>query len=463
MASAPAPTGNDAHHDKGPSLRRRLMRLRGRELLQTVGPVVLLCALAVFATLHFARPAPPHTLTMATGPAGSTFDTMGQRYQKILARSGIRLRLQPSQGSLDNLAQLGSSKSSVDIALVQSGVAPADETSDLVSLGTIFYEPLAIFYRSERAISRLSELSGSRIAVGAEGSGSRFLALVLLKANGIVAGERTTLVNLEGDAARRALLHHDVDAIFLAGDSASAATIREMLHAPGVRLFDFAQADAYLRRFPYLNKLTVPAGAFDLGENLPSEPTNVLAPTVELIARPTLHPALSDLMIEAAIEIHSRAGVLQNAGQFPTPVTHDFPLSADAARYYKSGKSFMYRYLPFWLASLINRLIVLVVPILIVAVPGLRFLPELYNWRVRRRIHQRYVQLMALERQALGELTAEQRKDLLARLDHVEQSVIRVRVPGSHANQLYVLREHIHFVRKRLTAAGVEAGAASSV
>ena len=432
------------------ALRHFLAGITRIKVVQTVAPVLALSLLAVFVTLHYARPAPPRALTIASGPPGSTFDTMAHRYQKILARSGITLTVLPSEGSLDNLALLLRDKGGADIGLVQSGVAVAPDTKDLRSLGSVFYEPLTIFYRADRPVVRLSELQGRRIAIGAEGSGARYLAIAMLKANGIEPGGTTELVSIEGDQATRALLARQVDACFLTGDSASPATIRALEHAPGIRLLDFAQADAYVRRFPYLSKLAIPPGAFDLGENLPAQPINLLAPTVEIIARPTLHPALSDLLIEAAIEVHGHAGILQHAGEFPAPTAHDFPLSADAARYYKSGKSFTYRYLPFWLASLLNRLLVVVVPLLLVAIPGLRFLPELYNWRIKRRIHLRYVELMALERRALGPTSAQQRASLLARLDEIEQSVIAVRVPGSHADQLYVLRQHIHFVRERL-------------
>ena len=461
MADAPPQPEMERERRRSQRLARRLARGRFVVLMQTLGPVLLLSAIAVFATLHFVRPAPPRQLSMATGPLGSTFDTMGRRYQKILARSGIRLRLLQTEGSLDNLARLSDPKSTIDIGLVQSGVAGSPAPENLVSLGSMFYEPLTIFYRSTKPISLLSELKGRRIAIGAQGSGARYLAQAMLKANGIVPGDSTALLDLEGEAAKQALAARSVDAIFLAGDSASPATIREMMHADGIRLFDFGQADAYVRRFPFLNKLPVPAGAFDLGENLPATPTNLLAPTVELVAHPTLHPALSDLLIEAAIEIHGHAGVLQNAGQFPSQATHDFPLSADAGRYYKSGKSFTYRYLPFWLASLLNRLIVVVVPVLLIAIPGLRFLPELYNWRIRQRIHRRYVQLMALERQALTDSSPAHRDELLARLDQIEQAVIAVRVPGSHADQLYILRQHIKFVRERLSGAGSPAPSAA--
>src|SRR5882724_6765927 len=414
-------------------------------------PPVLVCLALIWAGVHFVRSAPPHTLTISSGPKGSSFEAIAQRYSRILARNGIQLKVVNSVGSLDNLNRMADPKSHVDIALVQSGVASNTDTDDLESLGGMFYQPLLIFYRSSKPLQRLSELSGQRIAIGPEGSGTRYLALALLKANEIEPNGLTTLSSLEGEAARSALLRKQVDAIFLTGDSASTATIREMLHADGVRLFDFPQADGYVRRFAYLSKLTLPAGAFDLGENLPPDDISLLAPTVELVAHSDLHPALCDLLIEAATQVHGRASLLQSAGQFPNPSIHTFPLSAEAARYYKSGdRSFIYRYLPFWLASLMSRLLIVIVPLFVVIVPSLRYLPLLYRWRIDSRIHHRYGELMELERQTLGTLSEQQRTHLLERLETIEKSVISRKMPGSHAEQVYILREHIDFVRKKL-------------
>jgi TRAP-type uncharacterized transport system substrate-binding protein len=420
---------------------------------QTVVPLVLVCVALVWVLLHFVHSAPPRTLTITSGPKGSNFETIAQRYSKILARNGIKLNVLPSQGSLENLQRMTDPKSHVDIALVQSGVTTnPDSDDDLESLGGMFYQPLLIFYRSPKPLTRLSELTSQRIAIGPEGSGTRFLALALLKANGIEPGGLTALTDLEGEAARKALLRRQVDAIFLTGDSASAATLREMIHTDGIRLFEFPQADAYVRRFSYLSKLTLPAGAFDLGENLPPENMSLLAPTVELVAHSNLHPALIDLLIEAATQVHGRASLLQTRGQFPNPSIHTFPMSAEAARYYKEGdRSFIYRYLPFWLASLVSRLLIVIVPLLVIIVPSLRYLPVLYRWRIDSRIHHRYGELMELERQTLGTLTQERRKELLDRLAAIEQLVISRKMPGSHAEQVYILREHIDFVRKKLT------------
>jgi len=434
-------------------------------LTQTLGPILLLGALAIWAALHFVRSAPPHSLTISSGSKGSIFETNAQKYAKILARNGIQLKVLESAGSMENLDRLSDRKSRVDIALVQSGLAEANDTSDLVSLGGMFYQPLLIFYRSPKPLVRLSELRGQRIAIGPEGSGTRSLSMALLKANEIELPGPTQLLSLEGEAARTALLHREVDAIFLTGDSAPPATIREMLHSEGIWLFDFEQADAYARRFPYLNELTVPAGAFDLGENLPPTSIKLLAPAVELVAHSNLHPAISDLLIEAAIEVHGHASLLQSAGQFPSASMHTFPLSSEAARYYKSGdKSFLYRYLPFWLASLLNRAIVVLVPIVVVIIPGLRFLPQMYRWRISSRIHRRYAELMAVERESLRELSEERRAELLDRLAEIERAVIVRKMPGSHAEQAYVLRQHIAFVRERLMrSAGRPEGAGLSV
>jgi hypothetical protein len=207
-----------------------------------------------------------------------------------------------------------------------------------------------------------------------------------------------------------------------------------------------------------LSKLTVPAGAFDLGENLPPEDISLLAPTVELVAHSNLHPALCDLLIEAATQVHGHASLLQTAGQFPNPSIHTFPISSEAARYYKSGdRSFIYRYLPFWLASLLSRLLIVIVPLFVIIVPSLRYLPLLYRWRIDSRIHHRYGELMELERQTLGTLSDQRRAELLERLEAIEKSVISRKMPGSHAEQVYVLREHIDFVRKKLLGEEVQA------
>ncbi|WJF90884.1 TAXI family TRAP transporter solute-binding subunit [Paraburkholderia bonniea] len=432
-----------------PRLVARFVAISWRDLAVSFGPIVLICALAIWAAVRLIQPAPPTTLTISAGPVGSSFWNSAQKYKAILARNHITLNVLASEGSLQNLKRLAEPGTTVDVAFIQGGLAPDAPHAGLVSLGSVAYVPLVIFYRGP-TLTRLSQFAGQRLAIGAEGSGTRELALAILKANGITPGGSTALLPLSGEDAAQALIAGQVEAAFLAGDSAQPAVMSKLYRTPGVQLYDFVQANAYARRFPYLTKITLPMGSFDLGRNLPSKPVYLIAPTVELIARESLHPALSDLLIEAAREVHGKASLMQHAGEFPAPLVHDFPVSDDAARYYQSGKSFLYRTLPFWLASLADRLLVLLVPLIVVLIPGMRLVPALYAWRVKSRIYRWYGALIAIERGAFSDITRAERQTLIERLDVIEESVNGLKMPLAYADQFYVLREHIGFVRSRL-------------
>lgn len=432
----------------------RFSEISLRDLAVSVGPLILVTALAIGAAYRYVRPAPPDTITIAGGPEGSIFRLTAEKYRKILARDGIKLVILPSEGSLDNLRMLADPARRVDVGFVQGGVAAGIRTEKLVSLGSVFHEPLALFYRSPAPKSRISDLAGGRIAIAPEGSGTHALALVLLKANGIEPGGRSMLLPLGGEEAAEALAERKVDAAFLMGDSASPPMMRKLLRTSGIRLLDFAQADAYVRRFPYLNRIDLPMGVFDIGKNMPSENIALIGPMVELVARENLHPALSDLLIEAAREVHGRATLLQRAGEFPSPQEHEYRISEDAKRFYSSGKGFLYRYLPFWVASLGDRMLVFFVPIVVLLIPGMKMVPTLYRWRVRARIYRWYGKLIALERAMLSGPAPGEREALLRRLDEIEADVNRMKPPLPFADQFYVLRDHIGFVRERYRNAG---------
>jgi len=382
---------------------------------------------------------------------GSAFHQTAEDYREILARNAIELQILESRGAMENLERLDDPKVRVDIGFVQSGLADEKEIEGLVSLGSLYYEPLWVFYRGSQVLDRLSQLRGKRVAVGAEGSGTRVFALRLLKANGVDDSSR--LRDEGGEQAVQALRQGEVDAAFLIGNS-STPIVRELLEAPGISLMSLVQADGYVRRFPYLYKLVLPRGTLDLGKDLPAHDVVLVGPTAELIAREDLHPALSDLLIEAAQEVHGGAGLFRRAGEFPAAREHDFAISDDAERYYKSGQRFFYRHLPFWLASLVDRTLVLVIPVVVRLIPGVGMVPALYRWRVRLRIYRWYGALMALERDMRAQGTPEERGKLLERLDAIEQTVNQARVPLFFADQVYGLRAHIEFVRERLKISG---------
>jgi TRAP-type uncharacterized transport system substrate-binding protein len=439
-----------------PASMVRFVAISWRDLAISFGPILLISAVAIYFAVRLIQPAPPSTLTMSAGTKGSSFWNNAQQYKTILARNGVTLKVLESQGSLDNLQKLEDPKSNVDVGFVQGGMSVPGSTQDkhenLVSLGSVAYVPLAVFYRGP-VLARLSELKGKRLAISTEGSGTRALALAVLKANGIEPGGDTELLPLSGDAAANALTEGSIDAAFLTGDSAQPPTMGKLFRTPSIHFFDFTQADAYARRFPYLKVIVLPMGALDLAKNVPPHPIRLIAPTAELVARDGLHPALSDLLIEAAKEVHGRPNLLQTANEFPAPLAHEFRISDDAERYYKSGKSFLYRSLPFWIASLADRVIVLLVPIIVVLIPGLRLVPSLYRWRVRSRIYKIYGSLIAIEREAMTDMEPAQREALIERVDGIETAVNQMKMPLAYADQFYVLREHIGFVRQRLTIA----------
>ena len=412
--------------------------------------ISILCLLALAWVVHSA---PPRTLTITSGPEGSSFARYADDYRKILATHGVTLKVLPSPGSSENLQRLQAPGPGVDVGFVQGGLAKDAKLDGLVSLGSVAYQPLFVFYRSTAPVSRLAELAGKRIAVGAPGSGTRALALALLEANGIT-GEPTKFEDLDAQAAAAGLLEGKIDAVFLMGDSAPVQTLRTLVRSPEVQLFNFVQADAYVRRFAYLNRMVLPEGSIDLGKDLPAQAVVLVGPTVELVARDDLNPALSDILLETVKEVHGKASLLQKRGEFPAPLEHEFPISDDARVYYKSGMGLFYRLShSFWLSSILNRVLIALVPLALVIIPAIRMLPVLYRWNVSLRIYRCYRPLLRLERDAAGPLTPELRDDLLRQLGEIEAEANRLKVPASFASQFYELRGHLVFVRQRLEAA----------
>ena len=413
---------------------------------------ILIIVALVLAVFWFFKTAPPKTLTIASGPPGSSFATNAERYRPILARNGVTLKIVESRGSLENLQLLSGDSAPVEIGFVQGGVTNTEGKGKLVSLGSVSFEPLFVFYRANSNVTLLSQLAGKRLAIGASGSGTHILALSLLKLNGITPGGPTQLSDLDSEAAISALLADKMDAIFLMGDSASRDQIRQMLLTPGIQLYDFTQADGYSRSITYLNKLVLPQGSIDFGKNIPAHDVALIGPTVELLARPNLHPALSDLLLDAAREVHGKPSLLRRRNEFPAPLEGDYPISTDAARFYNSGKGFLYGTLPFWLASIVRRVMVAFVPAVVLLIPGLRVIPALFRLRIRLLLYRWYRALLTLERGVMSDTLEESREQSVAKLNTIETEVNRMKVPASFADQFYSLRQHIDYVRARIAA-----------
>lgn len=431
---------------------KRISALYGSNSRLPMGMALLgVVALSIALFLYFDS-ATPNTITITTGPVGSSYQRSAEKYKKILAKEGITLKVIPSEGSVDNLKKLLNPKIAVDVGFVQGGQVNGANVDNLVSLGSVNYQPVLIFYRGKPK-TLLSEFKGQRLDIGQKGSGTHEIALTLLKANGIEPGSDTVLVESPPAAPLQALLENQVDALFVMGDSTASDSIRQLLRSQDINLFNVSQADGYTRRFNYLNKLEMPKGAIDFGKNLPAEDVSLIGPTVELVARNTLHPALSDALLEAAHQVHSNAGLFRKRGEFPAPQEHEFRISSDATRYYTTGKSFLYRTFPFWLASLINRIIAFVVPLALLLIPAFKIVPAIYRWRMQSRIYPWYETLLEIEREAFkAPIDSKSLEKLLEKLNHIEFTINTLKVPASYGDMFYGLRGHIGFVRERLLA-----------
>jgi TRAP-type uncharacterized transport system substrate-binding protein len=421
---------------------------------------LFLVVLAGAAVVWLWLSAPPRTVTILTGPPGTSFDRYAhaiegsnreaRTYDAKLAERGVKLQVVSTEGSADNLKRLLASTSDNVVAFVQGGLVGENPPPELVSLGSVAYQPLWVFYRSSNHISLLSELAGKRIGIGEKGTATNSLATTLLQLNGI-KGAPSTLVEESADGEAAALVDGRLDALFMMGEAASLQTLRTLLRAPNVQLYSFTQADAYVRRLSYLNKIVLPQGGIDFGQNLPAQDVVLVGPTVELLVHKGFNGALSDIVLDTARAVHGRAGLLARRNEFPSPLPREYPISEDAQRYYKSGLGFTYQLVgSFWLASLINRAVVAILPLALLIIPAIRIFPIAYRWSVQLRIYRHYRPLLRLEHEAESPLTPQHARDLLARLDEIERDVNKLRVPASFASQFYALREHVHFVRARL-------------
>lgn len=437
---------------------RSLNGLFGKGLVITTTVIILIGLAVSVAAFMFLNTAAPRSLTITSGPTGSTFQRHAERYQKILAREGVTLKILPSEGSFDNLQRLTDPKTRVDIGFVLAGETEKNKFDTLMSLGSVSVQPLMVFYTGKtRQI--LSEFKGKHLNIGPEGSGTNNLALEILKANGIEPGKETRLDQTDLDDPTNDLHSGRIDAVFLMGDSTDSSVTRKLMRDKTVHMFNFVQADGYVRRIRTLNKLWLPRGAIDLGDDIPAVDVELVGPTVQLIARESLHPALSDLLLEAAREVHGSAGLYRKRGEYPALHEGEFRSSPDANRYYTSGKSFLYRTFPFWLASLIARVLAVLLPLALVLIPLLKVAPAIYRWRFSSRIYKWYRVLLELERDAFKpDVSPERREELLRQLDHIEKSVNRITIPAPFGDLFYGLRSHINIVRNTLKSESATTG-----
>ncbi len=426
-----------------------------RDWLVSIGPVLLPVVALVVAAYVWIKPEPPRTVRLATGPEGSTYALFGKRYAEQLKTQGIAVDLITTAGSAENLQLLR--EGGADAGFVRGGT---DEFSDednaaLLSLGSLFYEPLWVFYRQTPSslrtpVSSLPQLARLRLNVDTAGSGVPALMDRLFKANKLDAA-KLKLQHLAPEQAAEALQAGQVDAIVLA-QAPQSRFVRRLLRAQGIALLDLAQADAYSRRFGFLSSVTLPRGVADLAADLPAHDVQMVALTTALLARADTHPALRELFADAAVKLHGEVGWFNRARDFPNTRTSELPVSPEGDQAINGTPPFYKRWLPFWLGNLVQRMGLVIGGLLVLLLPLSRVVPPLYQWRVRRRVFRWYALLRDIEERSQAANPPADTAELLKKLAELDQRVNRIAVPLSYADELYALRNNIHAARKRITA-----------
>ncbi len=428
-----------------------------RAMLVSAGPFILLALVLLTLAYWWLDPNPPKQVTLATGPGQSAYAEFGSRYAKALAQNGIEVRLISSEGSSANLQLLREGKA--DLGFVQGGSDenPLNAQSGIESLGSLFVEPLWLFYKAQAAIdatsndtlTSFSQLKTLRINVGTVGSGVPALMDKLFDVNRMEI-KTLKLTKLEQTPATMAFLNNEIDAIVFAS-APESPMVQMLLQTPGVKLLDFNQNEAYSRRFSFLTPVVLPRGVVDLAGDVPISDVRMVAPTTTLLARDGVHPAILQLFSQASLKMHGSAGWFNRAREYPNVANTEFPLAQEADRTIRNGVPLLQRYLPFSLANLMERMWLALGIIVAVLLPLSRIVPPLYQFRIRSRIFRWYGQLRNIE-ERLGE-KVEPSEALLKELEALEVHAEKVTVPLSYADELYSLRNHIDMVRQKLLKA----------
>lgn len=415
------------------------------ELLFVMLPVIVIVYAGFWGAYQFVSPAPPRNLTVSAGNIQGTYYSFANQYKEFLALDGIELTVLESNGSRDNIQRLLDKEA--DVAFVQGGTAYADEK--LVSLGSLYYEPISIFYKKDLQLHRLNDFSGLKVSINVKGSGTHMLASQLFAINH-VNSQNTQFFFLSPQDSLDKLKSGELDAVFFVS-SINSSVIQELLHNTDFNLFNFERADAYNQVLPFLSKVTLHEGIIDFKNNVPEKPIILLAPTANLVVRDDLHKSLSILLLMAMENNHGVNDLFSKQGFFPSDKLTAFPVSDVAKRYLENGPPFLMKYLPFWIATFIDRMIVLMLPFLLLIIPLFKILPPVYRWRIRSKVYKWYEQLQHVDDQTRVESLTEDEYQLLNKeLERITDEVSKLHTPLSNADQLYNLLVHIDLIKKTI-------------
>lgn len=424
-----------------------------KEIFKIYGFGFFLIAALMVAAYQFVEPAPPNTLTIATASKEGAYFSFAKEYQKHFAEQKIKLEILETSGSVENLQLLTTEK--VELAFVQGGVGSSEEAPELRGLASVYLEPLFIFARKGFEIDDIIDLKGKKVGVGLKGSGTRNIAMQLFADNGMDRDGQLEILSSHGQDGARELLEGEIDVLFMV-TRVGAPLVERLFHDPRVELVNLRRAKSYSILHNSLSHIVLSEGVLDMAGNIPAGDINFIAPAATLVANNSLHPALIDLLMQMAKRVHKGNSVLGPEQSFPSPEYLDFPISSEAERFFKHGPPFLQKFMPFWAASLIDRLKFMVLPLLALILPLIKILPPTYRWRIRSRIYRWYDELHELDIHARKNRSKNVLAESLHKLKAMEEDVRLIEVPLSYAEELYHLRMHIDLLRKQLECEAVE-------
>ena len=425
------------------------MKFTRWQMIKALAVVVGIVSIGSLALTYFI-PTPPSKIVMATAFKGASFEYYGRQYQEIFARSHVELELRETAGAVENLKLLQDPNSEVQIAFVTGGLSDAKHAPGVLSLGTVYDQPFWIFYPSNQQFDQLAQLKGKRIAVGPVGSATRHTAEQVLGKGGVTS-ETATFLPFAGSAADKALAEGQVDAVWIIGVP-EATAVQSFLRNPNVRPMSFPMSEAFTRIFPDLARMTLPQGTVDIERIIPANDVQLIGTKSKVLIRSDLHPEIVQLLLQTMKEVHGGSDLFHRGGEYPSGSDSEYTVAPTAIDFYKNGPSFMQRHLPLWLSVHVQRAIAVVVTGLAIGLPMLHFVPQGYNWMTRRRLLHWYAQLKALE--ASFE-TSESHAHLLekqAEIESIEEALSKISFPLTFSDQVYNLRSHIDFVRRKIAS-----------
>ena len=415
--------------------------------------LVPVLAALVAALFYFVAPPPPMHATMSTGGVGGGYAQFAEKLREELAKEGFELKLVNSKGSRENTERLLNDDSGVQLALLQSGQElelDEKQREQLINLGAVFQEPLWLFARKDLTINTLSDLINLRTAVGANNGGIRMMVNPMLAANHI---DHQNLPEgwqaYSGKKALTAMLVDELDAAFFLGP-AEGALVQEAASHNELQLVSFNQAAAYRARLPFITEVKVGQGLLNLATNQPQQDTTTVSAVAMLMANESFHPALTALILASAQEVMRSGTLIDKPDTWPKNLPNDFESLTEAEYFHDKGLPLLQRYLPFRIASLADRYIILVIPLLVLLFPLFKIAGPVYRWRIRARIYRWYKYLRDVDKQLSNDTLPMHLDEEIKRLSALQDELAKVEVPLSYTNELYQLHLHVRYVLQRL-------------